>query len=674
VILTVVLLAKGTTMAAISWTTGTSGVWGTATNWTPAAVPTATDDVTIDAPATTAYTVTVGAGTAVTANTLSLDATNNKTGVNADPYVGAILEMDGTLTLSATAGTIGGALQSQLISNGGTFINAGTVAPFIKGGGNVVFSGTNPFYVQNELQSNGTVTVDEPLAELVTNTLTDGIFASVGAGTFINLGGAAPVGGTTPVIVNIATVQGPADQTALIGFHGWTELTMDGPASLITEYNGTAYVSVETSLTTIGAFGIVDEGTGRGYTTANALAINAGGIFNADGGQLTFTGGLNIAANGVFQGSGTIVSAVTNNGTMSALAGPTVTQEAEEAGNANTNLTIAGALAGTGIINFDTDYKPVVQFQQAAAGNVNPASLTVGSVAATQTINMGATDTLNLSTPTAFLGTINGAVGSRIVLNGLTNAAATVSGGKLVVTSNGAAFASLNLGTSLTPDTFLISGNTLVAAAPGTPPGTPAPPPAGGGSSLAGFAGQDTSTGAPITTGTSAYTGPVAGVTSQFVTTTPDNLNVTVSTPNWFIHTGAGNDAIQVSSGTNVLDGSTGSNFLTGGSGNDTFFVDDRSAPSDIWSTISNFHSGDAATIFGVTQDAFTLNWADNEGAAGFTGLTLHAIAPGQPIASMTLVGYTTADLSNGRLSVSFGTTDAVGGVPGSTYMFVKAN
>jgi hypothetical protein len=89
---------------------------------------------------------------------------------------------------------------------------------------------------------------------------------------------------------------------------------------------------------------------------------------------------------------------------------------------------------------------------------------------------------------------------------------------------------------------------------------------------------------------------------------------------------------------------------------------------------VSNFHSGDAATIFGVTPGSFDLQWADNQGASGFTGLTLHAVATGQPIASLTLVGYTSADLNNGRLSVSFGTTDASGGVAGSTYMFVKAN
>jgi serralysin len=165
-----------------------------------------------------------------------------------------------------------------------------------------------------------------------------------------------------------------------------------------------------------------------------------------------------------------------------------------------------------------------------------------------------------------------------------------------------------------------------------------------------------------------AYSGPVSGLEKEYIDVTSDNLNISVSTPNWFIHSGSGNDAIAANSGTNVLDGGTGSNFLTGGSGTDTFFVDDRGATADIWSTVSGFHAGDAATIWGVTPQDFSVTWMDGQGAAGFTGLTLHTTASGQPTASLTLAGYTSADLSDGRLSVSFGT------VGGSAYMYVHGN
>jgi Ca2+-binding RTX toxin-like protein len=149
-----------------------------------------------------------------------------------------------------------------------------------------------------------------------------------------------------------------------------------------------------------------------------------------------------------------------------------------------------------------------------------------------------------------------------------------------------------------------------------------------------------------------------------------DSLNISASTPIGSSIVAAENDAIAASSAINVLDGGTGSNFLTGGSGTDTFFVDDRGPTADIWSMVSDFHAGDAATIWGVTPQTFSLAWVDGQGAAGYTGLTLHATSTGNPTASLTLAGYTAADLSNGRLSVSFGTDPG----SGSPYMYVHSN
>ncbi len=178
----------------------------------------------------------------------------------------------------------------------------------------------------------------------------------------------------------------------------------------------------------------------------------------------------------------------------------------------------------------------------------------------------------------------------------------------------------------------------------------------------------DTSTGTASAAVGEVYTGPVAGLQHQFINLSPDNLAIAAVAPNSFIHSGAGTDSIDVSraGGNNVLDGSTGSNFLVGGTGNDTFFVDNRAAAADIWSTVVNFHSGGAVTIFGVTPTGFSFDWEDNQGAVGSTGLTLHATASGKPTASMTLAGYTSADLSNGRLGFSFGND-----VAGNPYLYV---
>jgi Ca2+-binding RTX toxin-like protein len=177
-----------------------------------------------------------------------------------------------------------------------------------------------------------------------------------------------------------------------------------------------------------------------------------------------------------------------------------------------------------------------------------------------------------------------------------------------------------------------------------------------------------------------AYSGPVAGLTSEFIAITPDNINITAATPNVFISLdgGSGEDAISVSqvNGNNVLNGSTGSSFLYGGTGKDTFFVDDRNPPagSSIWSTVVGFHSGDNATVWGVTPSDFTLSWVDGQGAAGYTGLTLHATASGKPTASLTLAGLTSADLSNGALSISYGSTPTLPNLPGSNYMLIHYN
>ena len=180
----------------------------------------------------------------------------------------------------------------------------------------------------------------------------------------------------------------------------------------------------------------------------------------------------------------------------------------------------------------------------------------------------------------------------------------------------------------------------------------------------------DTTTGQPVAAAAQPYTGPVIGLQEQYINIAADNLNISVGTPNWFIHSGSGTDAISVSSGVNVLDGGTGSNFLTGGNGADTFFVDDRGPASDIWSTVNNFHAGDAATIWGITPSDFSFTFADGQGAAGFTGLTLHAAATGRSTASLTLAGYSQADLSNGRLSALFGVDSA----SGSPYLFIHGN
>jgi hypothetical protein len=154
------------------------------------------------------------------------------------------------------------------------------------------------------------------------------------------------------------------------------------------------------------------------------------------------------------------------------------------------------------------------------------------------------------------------------------------------------------------------------------------------------------------------YTGPVTGITNEFIDITPHNLNIAALKPNVFIHTGGGNDGINVSSrgGNNILDGEGG--FLAGGNGNDTFFVNDLYATTPSWTTMENFHTGDAATIWGLTPKDFQYAWLDSGGAAGHTGLTLYATSASKPEIAVTIAGASIVDLSSGRLVVQFGTVN----------------
>ena len=176
----------------------------------------------------------------------------------------------------------------------------------------------------------------------------------------------------------------------------------------------------------------------------------------------------------------------------------------------------------------------------------------------------------------------------------------------------------------------------------------------------------DTSTDTAVAAAGSTYTGPVPALENAYANITPSSLNIVATTPDWFITTGSGNDAITVTSGANVVNGGSGSNFLTGGNGSDTFYVDATAPDQDIWSTVVNFHKGDAVTLWGVTPANAIINWANDEGASGYSGLTLHAQTVGGTSASLTLDNYTQADLTDGRLAIAFGTNAAAG-----PYMYI---
>ena len=147
-----------------------------------------------------------------------------------------------------------------------------------------------------------------------------------------------------------------------------------------------------------------------------------------------------------------------------------------------------------------------------------------------------------------------------------------------------------------------------------------------------------------------AYTGPVAGLQRQYIWPGTDGVAIAATTGNVFLHGGAGDDALSVSSGSNVLDGGTGSNFLTGATGadggTDTFFVDGRGG-GVTWSTVVNFHHGDAVTVFGFQAGVSTRPWTASDGVQGYQGATIHSELGGTGTgvnASVTFANISQAD------------------------------
>jgi hypothetical protein len=475
-----------------------------------------------------------------------------------------------------------------------------------------------------------------------------------------------------------------------------------GPADAAVVNTATSADILNGASVTVGSLSIGGTGPGGTVIVGGSQkilpAIDFPGVFQSEGGTLTVTGAITVTS--------TIDSGALVGGRGGLIKAPTLTVAPNVAiGGGGTfdvvNLVNNGLIVADGG-RADLDLGPVVVKGGSVTGNgvfeiAGPSTLEIASTTTENiVVDDAAAATIILDSPDTFTGGISLGSGSHLdlFLQGKTPTGATLSTTSQALIITGAAgtietipFVSAGAVTFTAPTSTLGEVSMLAAVAPvGTPPvqappvGTPPvqtppvqtppvqTPPAPDPSTVLGA--LDTTTNQPVVAVGDPYPGPVAGLQHQYINTTSDGINITASSPNWFIHSGSGEDAIAVSSGTNVLDGGTGSNFLTGGSGTDTFFVDDRAATADIWSTVVGFHAGDAATIWGVTPQDFGLNFVDGQGAAGFTGLTLHATAAGKPTASLTLTGYSQADLNNGRLTVQFGTEP----VSGSSFMFVHGN
>ncbi len=185
------------------------------------------------------------------------------------------------------------------------------------------------------------------------------------------------------------------------------------------------------------------------------------------------------------------------------------------------------------------------------------------------------------------------------------------------------------------------------------------------------FAWDDGAHHSGLDDGTAMSAGAPNYLQAQYIYSGPGGRAVSADSDNVFIHGGDGDDAIAVHGGRNVLDGGHGSNFLTGGSGadggSDTFFVDTR-GHGVVWNTLQNFHTGDDVTVWGFNPGVSKVTWAENEGAVGARGATMHIETHGAGTgidASVTFAGLSVTDAQS-RLGTSTGTS-----AEGSSYLYM---
>jgi len=407
------------------------------------------------------------------------------------------------------------------------------------------------------------------------------------------------------------------------------------PVASRLEINGagsSAAVQVQGMVSNLGTITVTSSTPGSATflvrDAANGSAttlVNAGTIAVTDGvGQL-----LNLGGN---------ATKMTNNGILSV---------------ASTGVTASSAYVGL----------PVDGTGNTVIGNNSLAEF-AASVGAGQTVAFqpGSTSgTLKLDTAGPFQGYIKELFsGDQVVLGAIAGPsvsyiAASATTGIVRITSNGTTLANLNVrGVYSTGDFGLVTtnlGNGQSSTALTTTVTTP----------VFGYTDTTTRTSGAMTP--DLYSGSVNYLQYQYIWGSTENVAISANRNNAFLHGGTGDDALAANGGSNVLDGGAGSNFLVGGTGadggTDTFFVDGRGG-AVTWSSIVNFHHGDAVTLFGFTSGVSTQPLTDNEGAAGYTGATIHSELGGAGTginASITFAGISAAD-AQAKFTYSVGVTN----------------
>ena len=412
---------RGLSVANITWKAAVSADWATPADWS-AGQPGTADGAFITLPGN--YDVLISGGDTIAVAGLTQSA--------------GTLTVDGTLGLSGASTIVAGA-----VVDGG---NSSAFGSFIRGSGSLLNQGVIAADDGGVLQIN-IATFSNPGAVLADS----GGIAVISSGHFTNLSGGTLTGGLYEAAGNGAAIiffSSGADD-AIVADNA--TLTLVGEGSAILGYNNsaTAYVDLATSLTSIGAAGVLNILGGDDYDTSNVLS--SAGVLRLGGGTLVAGG---IVSSGLVTGYGDVAAAISGAGTVIASGGVLtlaggVSSSAVLVVDPVATLALNGiftrAVADNGSVQAMSGLLDLVGgvsggggfvIQGGAAGNVTTLEL-AGVVGGSVTFN-GAYGDLVLDAPGLFSGGIVGfGAGDTIDLSGVVGNGATLSGGTLEVTENG---------------------------------------------------------------------------------------------------------------------------------------------------------------------------------------------------------------------------------------------
>jgi hypothetical protein len=456
-------------MSTFTWKTLLNGGWAISPNWDPATVPNADTAVAILPGAASAYTVTIAGGESEIVNTVTLG----------DLVVGdegPTLDIAGTLTFAGTGPSVAFLSGTIQIEGGGVLAGQGLLGNVQGPSVAIVNNGTmianagagTELFVLAPFTNNGTLLANNGMLVVEGSNFSNVSGTTLNGGSYIVQG---PTAGTFNQIefgVNITAVDA-------------ANVVLDGKATDVQVFDGSAFQPLETQLQTIASTGTLQLLSGRGYSTANALTDD--GLLVLQGGTLD-TSGLSIGSTGVFEGFGIVSGAVGDQGNIIANGGALYVPDAIGGSGALTtmsgsSLILTGAtpsaITNDGVI-YNTGGLLDINALSGTGTLVaqSGGTIDIGVATSENVVFSGSNAEIILGTPQLYSGTLAGfGNGDRLVLNGLTaNSATVVNGNTLAVISSGTTVDTVLLSADYTGATFgavAVGGNTVITNIAGAP-------------------------------------------------------------------------------------------------------------------------------------------------------------------------------------------------------------